>query len=131
MQRVQRVQRDNAAAAGEDLPDTGPGPRFPSGARWRSSTPQVLGEPAEFNATRRVARCLAVTGPSALAGLTKAALSAHPLLQRPRFDACVAVELVTEARHRITNPHMFSAPGNRPRPSPPTPLCSLKRRHLV
>uniref|UniRef100_A0AAU1ULK2 Uncharacterized protein n=1 Tax=Streptomyces sp. NBC_00119 TaxID=2975659 RepID=A0AAU1ULK2_9ACTN len=50
---------------------------------------------------------MAVTGPAALDGLTKAALSADPLLQRPRFDACVAVELVIEVRHRITSPHVF------------------------
>ncbi|MGW7043234.1 hypothetical protein ACWGDT_11005 [Streptomyces avermitilis] len=34
--------------------------------------------PAEFDAARWVARCLAVTGPSALSGLTETALSADP-----------------------------------------------------
>ncbi|MGW8687768.1 hypothetical protein ACWGNN_43465 [Streptomyces sp. NPDC055817] len=44
--------------------------------------------PAEFDAARWVARSLAVTGPGALDALTEVALSADPLLQRPRFDAC-------------------------------------------
>ncbi|MGW2083020.1 hypothetical protein ACWCOW_40115 [Streptomyces sp. NPDC001939] len=39
--------------------------------------------------------------------MTEVALSADPLLQRHRFDACVAVELVIEVRHRITSPHVF------------------------
>lgn len=67
--------------------------------------------PAEFDAARWVARCLAVTGPSALNGLTDAALSADPLLQRTLFDACIALELVIEVRHRITSPHVFLSVG--------------------
>ncbi|MFE4772985.1 hypothetical protein [Streptomyces sp. NPDC056713] len=67
--------------------------------------------PAEFDAARWVARSLAVTGPGALDALTEVALSADPLLQRSRFDACVAVELVIEVRHRITSPHLFLSVG--------------------
>ncbi|MFF1570942.1 hypothetical protein ACFVY1_47850 [Streptomyces sp. NPDC058293] len=63
--------------------------------------------PAEFDAARWVARCLTVAGPDALNGLTETALSADPLLQQRRFDACVALELVIEVRHRITSPHIF------------------------
>ncbi|MEV6701343.1 hypothetical protein AB0M68_29945 [Streptomyces sp. NPDC051453] len=50
---------------------------------------------------------LTVAGPDALNGLTETALSADPLLQPRRFDACVALELVIEVRHRITSPHIF------------------------
>ncbi|MFE4687181.1 hypothetical protein ACFRNJ_41440 [Streptomyces sp. NPDC056721] len=67
--------------------------------------------PAEFDAARWVARSLAVTGPGALDALTEVALSADPLLQQTRFDACVAVELVIEVRHRITSPHLFLSVG--------------------
>ncbi|MGW8687248.1 hypothetical protein ACWGNN_40695 [Streptomyces sp. NPDC055817] len=63
--------------------------------------------PAEFDAARWVARCLAATGPSTLAALTETALSADPSLSRRLFDMCVAVELVIEVRHRITSPHVF------------------------
>jgi streptomycin 6-kinase len=67
--------------------------------------------PAEFDAARWVARSLAVSGPGALNRLTEAALSADPLLQRPLFDACIALELVIEVRHRITSPHVFLSVG--------------------
>ncbi|MGW6143981.1 hypothetical protein [Streptomyces sp. NPDC055140] len=67
--------------------------------------------PAEFDAARWVARCLAVTGPSTLAALTETALSADPSLSRRLFDMCVAVELVIEVRHRITSPHVFLSIG--------------------
>lgn len=67
--------------------------------------------PAEFDAARWVARCLVVAGPGALDGLTETALSADPLLQRPLFDACIALELVIEVRHRITSPQVFLSVG--------------------
>lgn len=67
--------------------------------------------PAEFDAARWVARCLAVTGPGALADLTRTALSADPALDRRVFDLCVAVELVIEVRHRITSPQVFLGVG--------------------
>jgi hypothetical protein len=69
-------------------------------------------EPAEFGVARRVAQCLAVTGPSALAGLTETARSADPSLSRRLFDVCVAVELVIEVRHGTTSPHMFVGIGS-------------------
>ncbi|MFC8717505.1 aminoglycoside phosphotransferase family protein [Kitasatospora sp. NPDC057198] len=67
--------------------------------------------PAEFDAARWVARCLAVTGPAALPELTATALRADPSLEPRAFDACVAVELVIEVRHRITSPQVFLRVG--------------------
>ncbi|WP_457030058.1 hypothetical protein [Kitasatospora sp. P5_F3] len=82
-----------------------------SGAELALIDPAGVSGPAEFDAARWVARCLAVTGPSALDGLTETALSADVALDRHLFDACVAVELVIEVRHRITSPHMFLSVG--------------------
>ncbi|MFD8214340.1 hypothetical protein ACFV2U_11515 [Streptomyces sp. NPDC059697] len=70
-----------------------------SGSELALIDPAGVCGPAEFGAARRVARCLAVTGPSALAGLTETARSADPSLSRRSFDVCVAVGLVIEVRH--------------------------------
>ncbi|GAA5702504.1 hypothetical protein SM007_28270 [Streptomyces avermitilis] len=82
-----------------------------SGDEFALIDPAGVCGPAEFDAARWVARCLAVTGPSALSGLTETALSADPSLSRRLLDVCVAVELVIEVRHRTTSPHVFLSIG--------------------
>lgn len=70
--------------------------------------------PAEFDAGRWVARCLAVVHPSALPSLTQVALAADPTLRPEVLDRCIGLELVLEVGHRLENPSAFLSVGADP-----------------
>jgi hypothetical protein len=70
--------------------------------------------PAEFDAGRWVARCLAVTPPTELPDLTRTALLADPMLRPDALDECVGLELVMEVRHRLESPGVFLSVGADP-----------------
>jgi streptomycin 6-kinase len=76
--------------------------------------PAGVAGPVEFDAGRWVARCLAVASHDELGHLTSQAMLGDPTLRPNVLDACIAVELILEVRHRITSPDMFIAIGSDP-----------------
>lgn len=73
--------------------------------------PAGVSGPAEFDAGRWVGRSLAAAGPAACPALIDTCLRADRTLRADVLALSVAVELVIEVRHRLSNPDMFVTIG--------------------